>query len=390
MNNKKYVVLIAAIVYNLSIGVLYSWSIVKSSLVNDLHWSNTFATLPYTIAIVAFAVSLLIGGIIQDKYGPRKVVICGGALVGLGMIVSSFVIDNPKVVAITFGIISGHGIGLGYSAVTPACLKWFPPSKKGLISGIVVGACGLSALIFSPLTQYILDNYGVSEVFLYIGIGILIVSVLSALFITNPPTTSKQNNSANSKNLKWNEMVKTREFYLIFAIYAFGASVGLMIIGNMKDIFINQVGDSTAISAAMLVALLSIFNAFGRIFAGVISDKIGRIQTLTITAILQIVAMIFFPTINSEAKIVLGSLLIGYTYGSYLSVIPAYCADKYGMKWYGRNYGIIYLAWGLAGVIAPMSAATIGIEKAYTLSAVISIVVFALCFVLLRFENKTV
>ncbi len=388
MNNRKYLVLIAAIIYNLSIGVLYSWSIVKSSLVTNLHWSETYATLPYTIAIVTFALSLFIGGMIQDKYGPRRVVIVGGTLVGVGMIISSFVINNPKAVVLSFGIISGHGIGLGYSAVTPACLKWFPASKKGLISGIVVGACGLSALIFSPLTEYILSNYGVREVFLYIGIGILIVSVFSALFITNPQYIEKPSYSTNSKNYNWSMMIKTPEFYLIFIIYALGATVGLMIIGNAKDIFTSQVLESTFLSAVLLVSLLSIFNAFGRIFAGLISDKIGRVRTLTITAILQVVAMVYFPTINSEIKMVIGILLIGYTYGSYLSVIPAFCADKYGMKWYGRNYGIIYLAWGIAGVIAPLSAATIGILKTYTLSVVISIIVFVLCLLLFSLEKK--
>lgn len=391
-NNKRYIVLVFAIIYNLSIGVLYSWSIVKSSLVSELGWSAKASTLPYTIAIVSFALSLFIGGMIQDKYGPKNVVTVGGLLVGLGMIISSFLIGNSTFVAIAFGIISGVGIGLGYSAVTPACLKWFSPSKKGLISGIVVGACGLSALIFSPLTQYILDNQGVSNVFLNLGIGILIVSVISARFIDNPPkgyivANSNTTKTENQNNLKWNQMMKTKHFYAIFIIYAFGATVGLMIIGNMKDIFLNQVGSDTVMSAAILVSLISIFNAFGRIAAGLLSDRIGRVNTLLITAVLQFLIMVYFPYVNSEMKIVFAALIIGYTYGSYLSVIPAYCADLYGMKWYGRNYGIIYLAWGVAGIIAPMLAAAFGLDIAYTISAVLSFIVFTVVLFLKHLKS---
>ncbi len=378
-SNTKYIVLIAGVVFNLTVGVLYSWSVVKSALQADLGWTKTEATLPYTLAILFFAIGLLIGGRLQDRIGPRKIITIGGVLVGSGLIISSFLISNPSIVAVTFGVISGVGIGFGYGAVTPSCLKWFHPSKKGLISGVVAGAFGLGAVIFSPLTNFLLNSTNeVSTTFLYLGIGIMIVSVTASQFIRNPEPGYVAGNAKASKgkenviqevNYTWQEMMKTKQFYLVFLIFTFGSSVGLMIIGNMSQIFNTQVGTNAIISAAMMVSLLSVFNASGRVLAGVISDKIGRNNTLLITAFLQGIIMLFFPRIDSVPEIIVGCMIVGYSYGSYLSVIPALTADNFGLKNYGMNYGITYLAWGIAGVLAPMIAANIGIDKAYFVSA---------------------
>ncbi len=392
-SSNKYVVLIAGIVFNLSIGVLYSWSVMKYSLVNDLNWTTSQSTLPYTIAIFVFALGLLIGGRIQDSVGPKKVIATGGLLVGFGMIISSFFIETPALVAVTFGGITGLGIGFGYGAVSPACLKWFHPTQKGLISGLVVGAFGLGAVIFSPLTSSLLESYDVSTTFLILGIGIGIVSFITAQFISNPPEGYEPDNpkgGADQTEVKtivpsdytWKEMVKTKQFYLIFIIFTLGSSVGLMIIGNMSNIFIDQVGESAVFTATLMVSLLSIFNAGGRVLSGIISDKIGRVNTLIITALLQGLVMLYFPYIDSIPAIILGSMVIGYSYGSYLSVIPAFTADNYGLKNYGLNYGIIYLSWGFAGVIAPMIAASIGIEKAYVVCAGLSFFVLVIALIL--------
>lgn len=392
-SNKGLVVLISGIIFNLSIGVLYAWSIIKSALHDgDLQYEKAQASLPYTVAIVFFAIGLLVGGRIQDKIGPKKVITIGGLLVGLGLVVSSFILSSPIILAITFGVISGTGIGFGYGAVSPACLKWFHPSKKGLISGLVVGAFGFGAVIFAPLTQAILDSNDndVAKTMLILGIGIAVISFIFAQFITNPPegyTPKVPENyvpSEKSKNVEGNnytakEMVKTPQFYLMFLVLAFGSTVGLMVIGNMKDIFnllfvegVTIAGKtltpeaSVAITAATMVALLAVFNTLGRVLAGIISDKIGRVYTLMISATLQTIAMILLPQVGGLTFLILVSIAIGYTYGSYLSVIPSLTADNFGIKNYGGNYGIVYLSWGIAGVIAPIVASNLGINNPLT------------------------
>ncbi len=389
MNKKKYYILVIGFLFNLTIGVLYVWSLIKSELTSDLGWTKNEATLPYTVAIFVFALGVLIGGRIQDRVGPKKVITLGGLFVGLGMILSSFLVHNPSILIVTFGVISGLGIGFGYGCVSPCCLKWFHSSQKGLISGVVVGAFGLGSVVYSPITSYLLKEYAVSETFLFIGIGICVITFVLSRFIENPDenyVASIPRNYIAAKSIdvidySWKEMLRTRHFYLLIVIYASGASVGLMIIGNISDIFNNQVGTNSFVTATMMVSLLAIFNAFGRLLAGVISDKIGRMNTLIITAILQGTVMLCFGLISTVPTIILGCFIVGYSFGSYLSVIPAYTADNFGLKNYGINYGIIYLSWGVAGIIAPMIAANIGLEKAYYVCAVLSLI--ALVFTIL-------
>jgi len=155
---KAKVVLLAGVLFNLAIGVLYAWSVLKAKLTAPIAeggwaWTSQQAGFPYTIAIVCFALGLLIGGKIQDKIGPRWVVTAGGIFVGLGLIISGIIGNNPMGVAVSFGAITGMGIGMGYGCVSPPALKWFHPSKKGLVSGLIVGGFGLAAVYFAPLTN---------------------------------------------------------------------------------------------------------------------------------------------------------------------------------------------------------------------------------------------
>ena len=150
--NKGWTVVIAGLSINLILGVLYAWGVIAKALVSDWHWTKTDATLPFTVATVCFAVMMVFAGRCQDKFGPRLVATAGGIMLGLGLVASGLV-HSPTAMALTFGVGAGLGIGLGYSATTPPAIKWFPPARKGVITGIVVSGVGLAAVYISPLTQ---------------------------------------------------------------------------------------------------------------------------------------------------------------------------------------------------------------------------------------------
>ena len=186
------IILTACVLFNLSIGVLYAWSVMKARLSAPIAeggwgWTSTQAGLPYTIAIIVFATAMLIGGKIQDKIGPRWVVTAGGVFAGAGIMLSGLVGNNPVGVALCFGVIYGIGMGFGYGCVTPPALKWFHPSKKGLISGLIVGGFGLSAVYFAPLANALLGRFDIEQTFIFLGAGVLVVGVLLAQLIKNPP-----------------------------------------------------------------------------------------------------------------------------------------------------------------------------------------------------------
>jgi MFS family permease len=389
-NQKANLVLLAGVVFLLAVGVLYAWSVLKIQLIAPIDeggwgWEAKAAGLPYTLAIVCFAIAVLVGGRIQDKIGPRWVVTTGGVFVGLGLIFSGLVGNSVIGLALCFGVFVGAGIGLGYGCAAPPAFKWFHPSKRGLISGLIVGGFGLAPVYIAPLMNFLLSNFGIEKALIYLGAASLFISVPIAQLIRNPPEGYTPPVPKNMKpsvaakkaplDVPWNEMLKTKQFYLMFFMFLISASVGLMIIGNMTKIAHIQIGIDNTAFLALLVSLLAITNMVGRVLGGSLSDKIGRVNTLFLVFGLQAINMVGFMLYQSLPGLILGIVIVGCSFGAGLSIFPPTTADLYGLKNYGTNYGIVYLAWGVAGAVAPVIADFIydahgNFEIAYVFSAI--------------------
>ncbi len=387
--NKATGVLTAAFFINMCIGILYAWSVFKQSLV-EMGWSNTDASMPYTVATISFALSLLVAGNLQDKMGPRKILIFGTALCGAGMIFSSFA-TTPMTLILSFGVMTGCGIGFGYACLAPAAMKWFHFSKKGIVNGIIASGFGLAAVYLAPLTSTLIDTYGVETSFLILGVGILLIAVPLAFTINNPPSSYEPETPLNYTpkkdagmvNMNWREMMNTPQFYSLWLMYALASSAGLMIIANITSIAIQQ---SDLKQAAFLVVVLAIFNSGGRVVAGILSDKIGGVKTLMLAFMLQGVNMLMFGAYDNEILLAVGAAAAGVGYGTLLAVFPSITADFYGLKNYGGNYGVLYTAWGISGFIGPVLAATAmdmsgNYFMAYTVCAAMLLVATVLSFI---------
>jgi MFS family permease len=371
MNRRGWIVTLAGTGLNLALGILYAWSMFSKQLVETVDkggfgWSKTAATLPYTIAIASFAVMMIPAGRLQDKLGPRIVASAGGVLTGIGLIVASFATPESMMPAILgFGVLAGTGFGLGYAAATPAAVKWFPPEKKGLITGLVVGGFGIAPVYIAPLSKSLLAAYGVPGAFRILGVAFLVVATAFAQFIKNPEKPAVAQKKADGSapaaprpDKTWRDMIKSPMFYMLYIQYACAATAGLMIIGHMAKIVSVQSGNTIKIGF-VFVALLAIFNASGRIIAGVISDYIGRVVTLGIVLIMQATIMFFFPSFTTIGQFIVGAAVVGFAYGSCLSLFPATTADQWGTKNMGLNYGVLFTAWGVGGVIGPTLAGRI-------------------------------
>ncbi len=382
-------ILIAGFCINLCMGILYAWSVFKKALVVDLGWSNADASMPYTVAIISFALSLLVAGILQDRMGPRKVLILGTLMVGFGMICSSFA-TTPFLLVLTFGVLTGCGIGFGYACLSPAAMKWFHPSKKGLVNGLIAAGFGLAAVYLAPLTSTLITNLGINQSFLILGIGVIVIATPLACIINNPPEgyqpeapKTGSNSTYKPVNISWRGMLKTPQFYSLWFMFAFASSAGLMVIGNITSIAALQ-GNIT--DAAYLVVILAIFNSGGRVAAGILSDKIGGLKTLMLAFLMQGLNMVLFATYQSDFTLIIGAALTGIGYGTLLAVFPSIIADFYGLKNYGANYGVLYTAWGVSGFIGPVLAAVAvdgsgSYALAYTVSAIMVGMAFLLSFI---------
>jgi len=368
MNRRGWIVALAGLTLNLSLGVLYAWSMFGKQLTEAVErggygWSRTIATLPYTLAIAAFAVSMVPAGRLQDRLGPRSVATAGALFCGVGLLVASLgTATFPWPVLLGFGVLSGLGIGLGYAACTPAAVKWFPPSKKGLITGIVVAGFGIAPVYIAPLTKYLLAEYGVSRSFQILGILFIVFAGGAAQLVTNPPTalaaakpSAATQKADSSKDQSWRGMLQTGAFYSLFLQYACAATAGLMVIGHIAKIVATQ-SNNTIQAGFVLVAVLAIFNAVGRVVAGLVSDLIGRASAMACVFTMQCVVMFSFSLLTTMTALLVGTALVGFNYGACLSLFPATVADRWGTKYLGSNYGIMFLAWGVGGVFGPLLA----------------------------------
>ncbi|MHB8171401.1 MAG: L-lactate MFS transporter [Thermincolia bacterium] len=390
--SRGWIVTSAGVGINLALGVLYTWSIFGKALTEELNWTATEASIPYTVAIAIFALMMVPAGRWQDKVGPRVVITVGGALTGLGMILAGFS-QSLMALVLSFGVLAGTGIGLGYAAATPAAVKWFPPHKKGLITGLVVSGFGLASVYIAPLTNYLIKNFSVQQAFLYLGIGFFVVVIALAQLIQNPPAgykvpgiapspTSAPSNSGKH-DYEWSEMVKTPQFILLWIMFAFASSAGLMIIGHLAKIAKLQAGIAWGF---YLVALLAIFNAAGRIMAGIVSDKIGRTRTMLLVFIIQAAVMAIFGNFSDQTSLAAGTAVVGFAYGACLSLFPSTTADFFGTKNLGVNYGLVFTAWGVGGVFGPIMAGKIAdisggnYTLAFQVAAVLCVIAAGLTF----------
>jgi MFS transporter, OFA family, oxalate/formate antiporter len=353
-----WIVTYAALGINLLLGLLYAWSVFKKALVAEWGWSNTTASYPYTVSAVIFAFMMIFAGRAQDKFGPRIIALSGGLLFGSGLILSGFA-NTPHDMVMTFGVLGGIGIGLGYSATTPSAIKWFDSSKKGLISGIVVSGVGLAPVYIAPLTAYFLKLYGIQQTFIILGIMAIIAISVFSLFLKNPPPGYIPPKSGEVKKASvpslvdytWSEMMGKRQFYSLWFTYLLTATAGLMLIAHIASIAFTQ---GAWKAGYMLVVVLSAFNALGRIAGGILSDRFGRQSAMILVFVIQALNMFLFSLYNSIPLLIAGASVAGLAYGSLFSLFPSTTADYFGIKNLGVNYGLVFTGWGIAGVVGPI------------------------------------
>jgi len=389
---RGWVVTLAGFGVNLCIGVLYTWSVFAAALINQLGWSKTASALPYTLACVVFALTMVPGGRMVDRIGPRWVTTLGGACVGLGLILSGLT-HSFQALTITFGVLIGLGLGFGYAGPTPAAVKWFPPHRKGQIAGLVVAGVGLSSLYIAPMTNALIKSFGVMRSFYVEGVIFLIATVLLAQLISFPPdgyvprgdAAGEQKASVPvpaGRDFTTAEMLATPQFYLLWIMYAFASSAGLLIIGHLAEI--SQIQGHIK-WGFVLVAILGLANGGGRIVGGWLSDRLGRTNTMLLVFIVQAVNMLLFSSYRSAGALLVGCIVTGLAYGSLLSLFPSATYDFFGLKYAGMNYGLMFTAWGFGSLIGPIVGGraadlTGGYLASYLLSAVLLAVAAVLCF----------
>ena len=385
----RWVILGLGIAANLTQGISYSGSVIAQPLLEMVgiygeteiraHWATLFS-----LGILFLPLGMIIAGWLSDTRGPRVPIALGTVIFVSGLLLAS--IATPYnggyvFLCITFGLMTSLGTGMAYGPIIATAVRWFP-ERRGLASGLVVGALGFGPVWIAPSFSIMLENgFAVSTILQCLGVVALIAMGAAALFITSPPSaiqgavqgavkpdvpkldtpksevqqTEAQQNPAPptaARELYWTRMIRTTDFWILFLFFVLGTMPGLMLLSQAQEI-VTRLGGFDAVTAAFLVAVLAVANATGRVLWGAISDYLGRINTLTVMFILSAIAMFTLPFAANPIMLIAVILVIGTTFGGNLGLFPSFCADSFGLKNVSLNYAILVIAFATSAFISP-------------------------------------
>jgi MFS transporter, OFA family, oxalate/formate antiporter len=356
---RNWLIVLGTIITQLGLGTIYTWSLFNQPLVNKFGWELSKVALTFSITSFALAFSTLFAGKLQEKLGIRKLISIVGIIMGAGLMLTSKV-TSVSMLYVMVGLIVGAADGIAYITTLSNCIKWFP-EKKGLISGISVGAYGAGSLVFKYINGSLINSIGVSVAFLYWGIIVMILVFTGAQLLKDAASEAvSANNITKENNFTVSEMLKTRQAYLLFTVFFTACMSGLYLIGIVKDIGVQLAGLEPTV-AASAVAMVAIFNTSGRIILGALSDKVGRLKVLVFTLTVTAIAVFVLSFVHLNFGIFFACVAgIAFCFGGNITVFPAIVGDFFGLKNHSKNYGIIYQGFGLGALSGSVIATLVG------------------------------
>jgi OFA family oxalate/formate antiporter-like MFS transporter len=361
----RWLAVVGGVSMNLALGSLYAWSVFVLPLEKEFGWTRARTSWTFTIAVVAFAISFAVAGRIQDRRGPRLCALIGAVLVGAGFVMASFT-TSLAFLYVSIGLVVGIGNGFGYATPMPVGSKWFP-DRRGLVVGIMVGGYGAGSAIFGPVANALVERFGWRVSFQVLGVLFLAMGLVGTWLLRNPPAgyvppgwtpPAAGPAAVSSRDIPTAEMLRTGTFYFLWLAYCLGATAGLMTISQLVP-FARSAGLGAA-AATLAITVGAFGNAGGRILSGWLSDTLGRLATLRTMVVISAAAMPALYVWRQEPVLFYALVVIVYAcYGTQLSVFASATADFYGTRHLGLNYGVLFTAWGVAGIVGPMVAARV-------------------------------
>lgn len=374
------IILFSAAIAGTMTGAIYMWSVFRNPLTELYQWDANQVTLAYSLFLLFACISSMISGFLQNKISPGMLVLISGAGYGLGWILTSGA-ETLWQLYLYFSVLGGFADGFIYNTAVATALSWYP-DKKGFANGICIGAMGLSPLLFAPLGNYFIQHFGVQDSFRYCGY-IIVISIAATFWMLKRPEYGEHE---ENERKEWNgaheytagQMLRTLNFWVMWILFVVAASAGAMITGHASSIGEYQ-AKLTAGQASLSVGILAVGNFAGRLGFGSVSDKLGRTKSLCIAlAITAANMLVFFKNADTFVSYMAVMSIMGACYGGIMTVMPSLCSDRFGVKNFGANYGILFTAFTCASFIGPMTAANIAgrggsYESAYVIAGILAI-----------------
>ncbi len=337
----------------LFLGIIYIWSIFVVPVSEYFALDPSRVKLTSSFMLCFFVVGILFGGRFQVKHTTQKTVLLGGVLLSLAMFLTAVLPrDLGLLIYLTYGIIGGFGVGMGYNAIISTAQRNFP-DKRGLATGISVCTFGFSTVIFAPLVEILEAAIGLQTTFFILGITFLIATLACFSFITMPTETQATASASTSgKDYTQSEMLKTKDFYFITLAIMFGTAVYFILNPSFKSLSLER--GLTDGMATIMIMLTGISNALGRLIFPIISDKTSRSFAAMLT--LLITATGAFLLIFSTSYLLMAVIIvITFCYGGISGTFPLLTGKFFGLKNIGSNYGCVMVGFSISALLFPIA-----------------------------------
>lgn len=374
---KKAALVTAALLIQLCLGTVYAFSVFVNPLKAQLGWSLGQVSLAFTICLASFTLFMIIAGRLQDRWGPRLTASVGGVLLGLGLILAG---RSSELVHFyfTYGVMAGAGIGFGYVVPISTLVKWFP-RQKALMSGIAVFGFGSGPLLFAPIATAMIAAWGVRSTLALTGTLFFFLVTGGAQFMVWPTQESPE--TGEQKAQATGEIWKSWRFWWLWIYFFIGAGTGLMLISQASPI-LQDLGALTPTAAAGIVGILSLCNGAGRLFWGLVGDRVGYEDSLKVIFAILAITLLLLPVAAGKVLLTLGLGLAVLSFGGLFSLMPALTSSFFGINSLGRNYGLVFTAYGSAAVVGPLAIAGVyTLTQGYTGALVTYGIACALAFI---------
>jgi len=362
----RWFMVMGAMAIHMCIGSVYAWSVYVNPIQSSMNWTLTDVTITFSVAIFFLGLAAALMGKFVEKHGPRVAATLAAVLFGLGTVGSGFAIamESKILLYLTYGVLGGAGLGIGYISPVSMLVKWFP-DRRGMATGLAIMGFGFASAISGPAIKLLIDSVGIPSTFYILGSIYFIIMFAAAQYLANPPegfmperfseaiASGKKKLKVDLTNITRNEAVKTGRFYGLWIMLFINVTCGIAIISVASPLLQEVIGIS-ALAAASAVGLMGIFNGAGRIAWASISDYLSRPIVFILFFVTQIIAFYLLTTVTS---ILIFQILLYYImtcYGGAFASIPAYIGDIFGTKELGAIHGYILTAWALAGLAGPI------------------------------------
>lgn len=359
----RWTIAFSGVAIQMMLGTVYAWSVYKKAIISshqDMGWTSFHVGLTFALTIFFLGLSAALGGRLVDKAGSRAVATLGGVLFGVGTILAGLAhqVGSIWLMWIGYGLVTGIGNGLAYLAPVAVLTRWFP-DKKGFITGLAVMGFGLGAAFMSIIGDSLINALGAMQgVYLtfYVSGALFIVGIaIAARKLINPPAdyTVAKDRSKPAPPVVSASLSQARgmsQLYILWGVLFLNVAAGIALLSNLanmaKDLHLGAIG--------MIMMAGAFCNGFGRIFWGGLSEKLGRRNVFLLIFLTQIPLFILLPQVSQWWHFTLICCYIMLCYGGGFGTMPSFTADTFGPKNMGAIYGLVLLAWGVAGGVGPM------------------------------------